>query len=80
MRAMEERHTILVVTMSSAMAVALLTMNSVESFSVRHECKTALKLNNYTNISTTIHAMTKSFVPFCSAQDGESTDMNHLVF
>ena len=24
--------------------------------------------------------MTKSFVPFCSAQDGESTDMNCLVF
>ena len=24
--------------------------------------------------------MTKSFVPFCSTQDGESTDMNCLVF
>ena len=35
MRVMEERHTILVVTMSSAMAVALSAMNSVESFSVR---------------------------------------------
>ena len=31
-------------------------------------------------ISTTVHAMTKSFVPFCSAQDGESTDMNCLEF
>ena len=30
----------------------------------------------HSNISTTIHAMTKSFVPFYSAQDGESTDMN----
>ena len=37
-----------------------------------------LQLDN--NISTTVHAMTKSFVPFCSAQDGESTDMNCLVF
>ena len=37
-------------------------------------------LNTLKNISTTIHAMTKSFVPFCSAQDGESTDMNCLVF
>ena len=34
----------------------------------------------YENILTTIHAMTKSFLPFCSAQDGESTDMNCLVF
>ena len=32
------------------------------------------------NISTIIHATTKLFVPFCSAQDGESTDMNCLVF
>ena len=36
--------------------------------------------NKAVNISTTIHATTKSFVPFCSAQDGESTDMNSLVF
>ena len=32
------------------------------------------------NISTTVHAMTKSFVMFCSTQDGESTDVNCLVF
>ena len=32
------------------------------------------------NISTTVHAMRKSFVPFCSAQDGESIDINCLVF
>ena len=32
------------------------------------------------NISTTVHAMTKSFVPFCSARDGESTDINYFVF
>ena len=32
------------------------------------------------SILTTVHAITKSFVPFCSAQDGESTDMNCLVF
>ena len=31
------------------------------------------------NILTTLHAMTKLFVPFCSAQDGEFTDMNCLV-
>ena len=37
-------------------------------------------LQSYTNILTTVHATTKSFVPFCSAQDGESTDMNCLVF
>ena len=39
----------------------------------------ALDLFKY-NISTTVHATTKSFVLFCSAQDGESTDMNCLVF
>ena len=32
------------------------------------------------HILTTIHATTKSFIPFCSAQDCESTDMNCLVF
>ena len=32
------------------------------------------------NILPTIHGMTKLFVPFCSAQDDESTDMNCLVF
>ena len=32
------------------------------------------------NISTTIQAMVKWFVSFCLAQDGESTDMNCLVF
>ena len=36
--------------------------------------------STHNNISTTIHAMTKLFVPFCSAQDGESTDMNCLMF
>ena len=29
---------------------------------------------------TTVHAMTKFFVLFCSAQDGESADMNCFVF
>ena len=28
------------------------------------------------NILTTVHAMTKPFVPFCSAQDSESADIN----
>ena len=37
-------------------------------------------LSLYENILTTIHAMTKSFLLFCSAQDGESADMNCLVF
>ena len=37
-----------------------------------------LKLNK--NISTTVHATTKSFVPFCSVQNGESNDINCLVF
>ena len=32
------------------------------------------------NISTTVHATTKSFVTFCSAQNGESADINSLVF
>ena len=32
------------------------------------------------NISTTTLVMTTLFVPFCSAQDGESTDMNCMVF
>ena len=39
-----------------------------------------LTLHKNYNISTTVYATTKSFVPFCSAQDGESTDMNCLVF
>ena len=29
--------------------------------------------------TTTVHATTKSFIPFCSAQDGESADTNCLV-
>ena len=37
-----------------------------------------IRLNK--NISTTLHDTTKLFVPFCSAQDGESADMNCLVF
>ena len=32
------------------------------------------------SISTTVHATTKLFVLFCSAQDDESADMNCLVF
>ena len=32
------------------------------------------------NISASIHATTKLFVPFCSAPDGESDDMICLVF
>ena len=40
-------------------------------------CSLHIKANN---ISTTVHAMTKSFVPFCSAQDGEFADINCLVF
>ena len=32
------------------------------------------------NNLTTVHAMTKLFVLFCSAQDGESVDMTSLVF
>ena len=31
-------------------------------------------------ISKTIHTTTKLFVPFYSAQDGKSTDMNYLIF
>ena len=32
------------------------------------------------NISTTVHATTKLFVPFCSAQDSEFIDIKYLVF
>ena len=32
------------------------------------------------NISTTVHGTIKSLVPFCSAQDDESNDINCLVF
>ena len=32
------------------------------------------------NISATVLAMMKLFVPFCSAQDSESADVNCLVF
>ena len=38
----------------------------------------SLKSNK--NISTTVHDMTKLFAPFCSAQIGESNDINCLVF
>ena len=31
-------------------------------------------------VSTTVHVMTKSFLSLCSAKDGESADMNCLVF
>ena len=31
-------------------------------------------------ISKTVHTTTKLFVPFYSAQDGKSTDMNYLMF
>ena len=34
----------------------------------------------FINISTTVHATTKQFVPFCSAQDGEFTNTNCLMF
>ena len=44
-------------------------------FEDKHKCF------NCTRISlTTVHAMTKSFVLFCSVKDGESTDINCLVF
>ena len=39
-----------------------------------------LVLRLHKDILTTVHPMTKSFVPFCSAQDGESVDINCLVF
>ena len=35
---------------------------------------------SHTNISTTVHATTKLFLPFFSTQDGDSTDINCLVF
>ena len=35
---------------------------------------------SHKNISTTVSAITKSFLSLCSAQDGESADMNCLVF
>ena len=31
-------------------------------------------------ISKTVHVTTKSFVTFCSAQDGESAEINYSVF
>ena len=34
----------------------------------------------HSNISTTIHAMTKTGVPCCPAHNSESTDVNCLVF
>ena len=37
-------------------------------------------INANNNISTTIHAMIVLSVPFCPAQNGESTDINCLVF
>ena len=44
---------------------------------LKHCLKPYLKPHN---ISPTVHAMTKLFAPFCSAQDGESADMKCLVF
>ena len=45
----------------------------------QHSSLEVLLLQLYQNFLTTVHAMTKLFVPFCLAQDGESTDMNCLV-
>ena len=41
---------------------------------------TSQKTSMLRNILTTVHATTKLFVPLCSAQDGESDDMNCLAF
>ena len=37
-------------------------------------------INKFDRILTTVHAMTKLFVPFCSAQVDESTDVNCECF
>ena len=42
--------------------------------------KCILVVQLYENILTTVHATTKLFAPFFSAQDGESTNVNCLVF
>ena len=45
-----------------------------------HKIQPFNDLKQHYDISTTVHATTKSFVPFCSAQDAESVDINCLVF
>ena len=40
-----------------------------------HHNTSCVLINANNNISTTIHAMTVLSVPFCPAQDGESTDI-----
>ena len=41
-----------------------------------HKNSASSGLKALDNISPTVHATIKSFAPFCSAQDGKSTDMN----
>ena len=60
---------------------SVVSSSVVELFILKgHKNSATNGLKSLTNISTTVHAMKKLFVPFCSAQDGESTDINGLVF
>ena len=67
-----ERNDVIIFVISCSIAEIFLCKNhknpAFNSLTVTH------------NISTTVHATTKPFTLFCSAQDGESTDMNCLVF
>ena len=59
----------------------VISCSIVELFIHRESQNPGLPTTLHTPISTTVHTTANSFVPFCSAQDGESTDMNYcLVF
>ena len=73
-------YTVVAVTECVQFIVSASSFVWLQSFSFMEFTKAFSSLALHRNISTTVHAMTKSLVPFCSAQDGESTDMNSLVF
>ena len=62
----------------------VVTCSVVELFAHKVHQKISLpmaqELSKILCILTTVHATTKSFVPFCLPQYVESTDMNCLVF
>ena len=62
--------------------ISVVSCSIVEFFICRSHKNSAFNDLKALKISRqpTIHAMTKLFVPFCSAQEGQSADMNCLVF
>ena len=63
-----------IVQSNSALVLETAVLAFKPGFEDKHNCF------NCTNILTTILATTKLFVPFCSVQDGKSTDVNGSMF